>query len=421
MPIRKMLVPYRGLPAGVYVLAIANVVNNLGSFVWPLMSLLLTDRHGLDYAEAGLFVTGMTVFSALGALIGGKLADHLGRKRVFLVSRTLGALAFVPCAFLEASPVIPWLFVASAFLSSASWPCVDAMVTDLTRREDRQPAFSLQYLGLNIGFALGPMIAGFLYRSHLAWLYLGDALTTLLSSILVAVVVPETMPDKQAKVNAATGAEVAEKSGVVAALLKRPKLLAFSLIMMVLSFVYVQYSFVLPLQAKASFPVDGPKIFGALMTINALVVVFGTAPLTFLLRNLPPAFNLGLGALLYAFGFGANALIGKSVAIFTAATFVWSVGEVILTVNSMAYIANNSPVTHRGRFNAVFHTIADAGRAAGPAIMGWVIKRKGIGVVWPVCFFLAGPAAMIFFGQAARGNAGRMAKADESQTSPPVP
>ncbi|NLG84826.1 MAG: MFS transporter [Firmicutes bacterium] len=97
----------------------------------------------------------------------GPLADHLGRKKVFLVSRTVGALVLVPCAFLGPSAAVPWLFRANAVLASASWPCLDAMVIDLTRREERRAAFSLQYLGLNIGFAIGPTIAGFLYRGHL--------------------------------------------------------------------------------------------------------------------------------------------------------------------------------------------------------------------------------------------------------------
>ena len=409
-----LLRPYRGLPAGVYVLALANVVNNLGSFVWPLVALLLTDRLGLGNAETGLFVTLMTVATAPGALLGGKLADHLGRKKVFLASRTLGAFAFIPCAFLGTSSAIPWLLVANAVLSSASWPCLDAMVTDLTRREERGAAFSLQYLGLNIGFAIGPMIAGFLYRAHLPWLYLGDAATTLLSGVMVAVVVPETKPGGRHRAEAEAGAEAAEKGGTLAALLRRPRLVAFSLIMMVLSFVYVQYSFSLPLQAKASFSADGPRIYGMLMSLNALVVVFGTAPLTHLLRNLPAAFNLGLGALLYAAGFGANGSIRDSAALFVVATLIWSVGEVIVTVNSLAYLANNTPITHRGRFNAVFQVIRDAGRAAGPAVMGRLIEAKGIRTVWPVCFFLAFMAALVFFGQAARGKVEEKTRPSES-------
>ena len=41
------------------------------------------------------------------------------------------------------------------------------MITDLTVAEQRKGAFSLVYLSHNIGFALGPMIAGFLFNRRL--------------------------------------------------------------------------------------------------------------------------------------------------------------------------------------------------------------------------------------------------------------
>ena len=34
------------------------------------------------------------------------------------------------------------------------------MIIDLTTQENRKTAFSLSYLGINIGVAIGPMVAG---------------------------------------------------------------------------------------------------------------------------------------------------------------------------------------------------------------------------------------------------------------------
>ena len=81
---------YRDLPGGIYVLFFANIVNSLGNFVWPLLTFLLTDKLGMNMAQAGIFVTVATVAYVPGALIGGKLADHLGRKSIFLVSARIG-------------------------------------------------------------------------------------------------------------------------------------------------------------------------------------------------------------------------------------------------------------------------------------------------------------------------------------------
>jgi MFS family permease len=113
---------YRGLPKSVYALFFAHVVNAIGNFVWPFLALFLTDRLGMSKAEAGFFVTLSALAYVPGSLIGGKIADHIGRRRVFLVSRALSALLLVPCAFLGKSLVIPWLLIVGGILGGAADP-----------------------------------------------------------------------------------------------------------------------------------------------------------------------------------------------------------------------------------------------------------------------------------------------------------
>ena len=50
-------------------------------------------------------------------------------------------------------------------------PASRSMLTDLSKAEERHKAFSLLYLGTNFGVAIGPMIAGFLFRNHLPWIF----------------------------------------------------------------------------------------------------------------------------------------------------------------------------------------------------------------------------------------------------------
>ncbi|SKB84490.1 hypothetical protein SAMN06296386_106165 [Lachnospiraceae bacterium] len=40
------------------------------------------------------------------------------------------------------------------------------MITKVTTTEHREKAYSLLYLGANIGLILSPIIAGFLFNSH---------------------------------------------------------------------------------------------------------------------------------------------------------------------------------------------------------------------------------------------------------------
>lgn len=55
----------------------------------------------------------LTAVSAPASLLGGRLADRFGRKNVFLVIRTLGALFRVPYGFLGNTRAEPWLLFTS--------------------------------------------------------------------------------------------------------------------------------------------------------------------------------------------------------------------------------------------------------------------------------------------------------------------
>jgi MFS family permease len=74
-------------------------------------------------------------------------------------------------------------------------------------------------------------------------------------------------------------------------------------------------------------------------------------------------------------------------------TIIWSLGEILVTTNTNVYIANHTPMSHRGRFNAVIPVIMGAGFALGPLISGNYIKKYGINNIWLVICFLSIVAA----------------------------
>ncbi|MGM0675698.1 MAG: MFS transporter [Spirochaetota bacterium] len=48
-------------------------------------------------------------------------------------------------------------------ICGAATPATIALATDLSTPDTRQATFSLLYLGHNLGFAVGPLVAGFLF------------------------------------------------------------------------------------------------------------------------------------------------------------------------------------------------------------------------------------------------------------------
>lgn len=87
----------------------------------------------------------------------------------------------------------------------------------------------------------------------------------------------------------------------------------------------------------------------------------------------------------------------KSFWMFVISTIIWTVGEIINATNIGVYIANHTPISHRGRFSVIINIISGTGGAISPYIMGGFIARNGVNNVWPVIFIMAMAAAFFMF------------------------
>lgn len=396
MHLKKMFSPYAGLNRGIYILFAARIINCIGNFVFPFLTLFLTSSMGMSSDKAGFFIMLTSLAGIPGTLIGGMLADHRGRKAVFVMAMMMSALCMFPCAFLGKSMIIPWLVIASSFFGAMVHPASSAMVADLTISEKRSSAYALLYLGINIGTAIGPLIAGFLFNNHLKLLFIGEASTTAAAALLILFCIKETIPLKEDldKVGSIINEnEKAENGNTFILLLKRPFLLSFALVTAVMTFVYSQHSFILPMFTEKIFSNDGPGIYGTLMSVNCIVVVLMTTLLTTLTKRFKPTLNTVFAALTYIVGFGML-YFSSQYSLFLLSTFIWTVGEILATTNFQVYIAAHSPVTHRGRFNAVISFISRSGNTIGPGVMGMYINKNGLEAAWPVIALLAAFSAL---------------------------
>jgi MFS family permease len=385
----KIFTPYKGLPFGIYILFFATVVNNIGNFVGPFLTLFLTNKAGINVWLVGIIVAVNAGAGLLGSLIGGKLIDSIGRKKVFLFCSTISGIGYAVCAFCNQPLLVALLLVLSGFAGGFSQPVFGTITTDLTEGEQRKAAFSLHYMAINIGFSVGPLLAGFLYKNYLMWFFLGDALTTFLSVALVAFFISETKPTKeQLKKAQSKSYESTETGGLLSALLKRPTLLAFSLIIIIYFTVFSQFTFGLSLQSEDVFGANGAAVFGSLMTINAILCSTVTVFVVALTRNIKPALTIAIGGVLYAVGFGMMFFI-NAYYMFVLSTAIWTIGEILVSTNTSVYLAEHTPISHRGRFNSVFPIIRKLGFIIGPMIGGFCIKLSGIRSLWIVVALMA--------------------------------
>ena len=376
--LERLVAPYRGLGPSLWTMFLSTMVNRFGDFVAAFLSMYLTRALGFDAVRAGIVVSTAFAASTVGSFISGRIADTLGRKRALLSFQLAGALFTAAMGFLYPFSWAPWLIVAGNFFRGGARPLISALLTDLAPKGRRKEVFGLQYWSINVGVALGPLAAGFLFDHALAWLFWGDALSTLVSVLLVARGV-----HPPATTHAESHLERKDERGALHAFVSRPILLAFAGIALASSITYSQTGFGLPLTVSAALGTAAPTFSAILMSLNAVTVILLSIPIARLLRSRSPLFCMALSAIFYVVGFGAYAFPLDRLGLM-AATFVWTLGEITASTNMGVFVARHSPENWRGSFQSFMGVFYSGGWAIGPLMAGPLLKAGGPAALWKV-------------------------------------
>ncbi len=284
-----------GLPRAYWALWVGLLVNRIGSFVVPFLSLYLTNERGLSVGEAG----GLVSLWGLGAIgagpVAGVVADRLGRRAALLGSLVGGAAFTVALGFVRAPAVVAPLVFAVGFVGEIYRPASHAVVGDVVPPEDRVRAFGLLYWAVNLGVAIGLALAGLIASVSYTLLFVGDGLTSLAFAWVVWRFVPETRPESRPE----TVREVL--AGLVVPLRDRV-FLPFLLLHLTLATIFFQFQLTLPLDMAANG--ISPAGFGLLMAMNGGIIVVLQPLAARWIASRDPAHAMAVGAALIGLGFG---------------------------------------------------------------------------------------------------------------------
>ncbi|TFG83093.1 MAG: MFS transporter [Spirochaetales bacterium] len=404
------------LPVSIYALFAVRLVVSAGSFVGPFLAMMLTLKLGYNETAAGAFMSAVSLVSALGLVVGGKLGDSFDRAIVLRNLQLITAAALLACAAVGFTALTPFLIALALGTLSGSWPVINALVADKAPPDRRKEAFSLLYWGNNIGFSVGPLVAGFLFDTAPRGLFLGNAGALIVAAIVVSVFVSrdpvaskstirEALPPDLTAV-ARAPAETAQGSldgktgqgSLWTVLAANPVLVLYGLSSILVAFVYNQHTFALPIYLKDILgPVAGPKGYGMAMTVNGLTVVVFTVFVTYLSKRMPSLTAVALGAVFYAVGFGGYRF-ATGLPLVLVMTSVWTLGEILGATNGNAFIAERAPPAYRSRINSAISFCYIIGNALGPMAAGPIARAYGSAAVWPVVAVVSLAAAALTLG-----------------------
>ena len=371
----------RALPRPAWVLFGGTFINRFGSFVLAFLVFYLTSR-GYSAAAAGLALSAYGVGSMAAALAGGQLADTIGRRNSIMVSMFASATTMLALSQATGIGTIVLLTTLAGFTAELYRPASYALVADLTPNGRRITGFAMYRLAVNAGVAAGPAVAGFLAQRSFLWLFIGDALTSIIYGCAAYFALPR---DGRAVRETASGA------GALSRMASDPRLVRMLIATLALAFVIYQ--------AYATFPLHlgrsgyTPVIYGSLMSLNGALIIAIELWVTTLTRRLPALIAIAIGILLNGIGFGAIG-VASSVGMLALTVVIWTFGETVFSPVGAAYIADIAPLDLRGRYQAAWAFTFSLGLMLAP-IGGTLLYSYSPHALWFTCFGLCLAAATL--------------------------
>lgn len=385
---KNIIKTYLGLPKSIYILCCATLINRLGDFVVPFLTLFLTQKLNMSTGVSGMFVTCASLLSIPASIIGGKISDYVGRKKVYLLAQGLSGIFLILCAIVKNDYLIIALILVSTFFNGFVRPAFDALLIDCLPITQRQSGISLNYLCMNVGAAIGPIVAGLLFNNFLQLFFVGDGITSLIAVYLVLKNVSEPGEIEGETNNVDNSNECKEQGSIVQVFIKRPQLGMFFALFFVYLFVYSQHRFVLPLTVNDVLKDRGPEVFGQMMSVNAITVVLLTIFITSAIKKYHELTSMMISGVCFAVGYGILAFV-HTIPGFLLSTFIWSIGEIICTISAGVFIADNSPINYRARISAIQNIVYWGGSSLSILIGGIVVNSLGFSYIWSSIFIIA--------------------------------
>jgi MFS family permease len=382
-----------GFDRRVWLLLLAMLAFRFGQgLFYPFSAIHFYNVVGIPLSLVGVGLGALAAASVVSGLISGPLSDRYGRKPLMLAALAGSAAAFFAFAFVEGFAGYLAVSVAAGLVGNSMFDAArNAMVADVTPPGRRSRAYGLVRVGGNVGWALGPMVAGLLAASAgsagiYRTLFLFTSALTALVTLVLLFAVEESLPITKgfAPGIRTSGLRAAFTDGPFVALLAAGVLLYY---------VFTQDWQALPVYAKNFVGVPDGRI-GLFLGANGLVVILLQLPISYVIDHTSRVGALLVGAALFASSSATLLLTESFFGILLAFAGFFTLAEMILEVAGAALAAELAPVRLRGTYLALFGTCFGAAYGVSPVVAGALLEAQMPHVIWIIQLAATGLAAI---------------------------
>ena len=377
-----MFSQYRGLRKELYILFIGRIMTNMGAMIWPMFTLILNQKLGMNATTIAACVIIFGMVNLPVSLIGGKLADKLNKKNIIVVCDLVSIASFIYCAIVPVTIASIAIFALASLFQTIEWPSYDALVADFSTSKDRERAYSLSYLGTNLGLVLSPTIAGILFNNHLNLAFLINGISIALSTALIFFKIKDVHRETDESEASGYEAELDSKVSAFSLIGRNRVILLFILASALANGVYAMYGYLMPLDMGNTYAEQGSVLFGSMSSVNCIVVVTCTALITKVFRKIRECGKMLIGEGLIITGYLLLLLFIRQPWMCFVAITIFTFGEIFNTLSSSPFLTRRIPASHRGRILSVMNVVCGISSSGIQLLIGSLYNRSGSSAAW---------------------------------------
>ena len=343
---------YRGLRKENYILFFGRIVTNMGAMVWPMLTMILNLKLGFHATEVAVIMFAVSIISIPATMIGGKIADKKNKKHGIIFCDLISVACYIYCGLIPLTRFSVVLIVLAAVFQKAESPMYSALIADLTTTHERDRAYSLSYLGGNIGLMLSPTIAGMLFKDYLWLVFIISGAAIACSTVLIFFKVKDISIARTDDHHSVY--QKAKKHVGLIQLLKENRVVVLYIITMGLFYsAYGQFSYLMPLDLGRVHGEDGAVIFGTITSVNCIIVVIFTPFITMFFRKMRDTGKIFSGTVLQLISFFIFMFLLGRIWSYYLSMMIFTLGEIFTSIAGGPYLSKRVPETHRGRINGL--------------------------------------------------------------------
>ena len=366
---------YSGLSKETWLLSLIMLINRSGTMVIPFMTLYLTDpKMGYSVGDAGIVFGLFGAGAFCGAWLGGRLTDKIGFYPVQLFTLIVGGILFMVLGQMKTYPLICIFTFLLSFVNESFRPANSTAIAFYSKDENRTRSYALNRLAINLGWAVGSGLGGFLADINYELLFWVDGFTNIGAAVLMWLVLKPVnyKPLAKAKID----------DPLVQSAYKDKTYLSFALITMLFACCFFQLFNNLPLYFEKDLHFSKPFI-GLLMATNGIIIALVEMVLVFKLEGKRNSLiYITLGVLMVGISFLMLNLPGASVAVAVSMIVMVTFGEILSMPFMNSYWIARTQLSNRGQYAALYTMAWSAAQTLGPMGGAQLAEHAGFAVLW---------------------------------------